>query len=99
MNKLVSEAKIDDWRQYIIQEPRLISYCRKMCIRFDYDGHGEIYLLNILRVSGYHVGLYSHFVYLKLKDINDIPELQPLKSAMKKYNGVAGDGYVPSLKF
>ena len=101
MERLATNSTARDWRRYIIEEPDILNECKKMCIRFNYGDSGEIYLLCGQRMSGSHYGLYSYFVYLKLRklDLNKEMALTPLLEKLQGYSFVAGDDVVPSIHF
>mgnify|MGYP000321330212 CR=1 FL=1 len=101
MEHLIANSKAIDWRKCIIEEPDMLKECSKMCVRFNYDQSGEIYLLCSQRMSGYHYGLYSYFTFLKLKKLSE-DNTQELSSLLKKepnYHFVSGDNDVPSVHF
>ncbi|WP_197486038.1 hypothetical protein, partial [Oleiphilus sp. HI0061] len=95
--KIVSESKTNDWRQLFIDYPETIAYCKASEARFDYYGAEEIYLLNSVRMSGKHRGLYSYSTYLEVLRSED-PALAPLKEVME-YNTVSGDDESPAIVF
>ncbi|SBS33684.1 hypothetical protein MSP8886_02837 [Marinomonas spartinae] len=101
MEHLIENSKVTDWRKFIIDEPEVLKDCRKMCVRFDYDESGEIYLLCSQRMSGSHYGLYSYFIFLKLKNLikDSRPELTSLLKHETNYDFVSGDNDVPSVHF
>ena len=101
MESIVANSNVTDWRKFIIEEPEMLKECSKMCIRFNYDESGEIYLLCSQRMSGYHYGLYSYFTFLKLKELSEEsrPELSSLVKLKPKYDFVSGDNDVPSVYF
>ncbi len=99
MELLAENSNVTDWRKCIIHEPDILKECKKMCARFDYDRSGEIYLLCSQRMSGYHYGLYSYFVFLQLKKLSktDVPELSVFLKLEPQYHFVSGDNDVPSV--
>lgn len=101
MEQIIEKSIATDWRKYVIEEPDILRECRKMCIRFDYDESGEIYLLCGQRMSGHHYGLYSYFIFLKLKKLseNNNSELSSLLTNEPKYHFVSGGNDVPSVLF
>lgn len=59
---------IEDWRKYVIKEPKLIQYCNQKMLRKDSDT--SVRLLGSSRLSHYHVELYTYFIYHSLKKKN-----------------------------
>jgi len=99
MERIVANSTTTDWRRCIIEEHDMLKECTKMCIRFNYDQSGEIYLLCSQRMSGYHYGLYSYFIFLKLKQLSESnkSELSSLLTKEPKYHFVSGDNNLPSV--
>lgn len=80
---IINGAACADWRKYIVEEPRLIEYCRERLIHREASG---IYLLSRTRLSGYFVELRSYALYLALLGKPDV-----LGSAKFSYKAVYGD--------
>lgn len=58
---LANLHKVTDWRQYFIQQPQLIQYCKYAQIRF--ESEHEIYLLRSVRRNGTHAELRTYALY------------------------------------
>lgn len=101
MENLIANSNVTDWRKCIIEEPEMLKECSKMCIRFNYGESGEIYLLCGQKMSGYHYGLYSYYIFLNLKRLSkkSRPELSSLLELEPDYHWVCRDDDVPSVFF
>nr|WP_321405402.1 DUF262 domain-containing protein [uncultured Carboxylicivirga sp.] len=69
LNDIIKDADvIEDWRKYVIKEPKLLQYCNQKMLRKDSDT--SVRLLGSSRLSHYHVELYTYFIYHSLKKKN-----------------------------
>lgn len=65
LGALIKAATCTDWRRYVIDEPRLIDYCKERLMHRDVSD--DIYLVSRKRLSGYHVELRSYALYWALQ--------------------------------
>lgn len=65
LRALIDATTCTDWRRYVIDEPRLVDYCKERLIHI--SELDEIYLVKRKRLSGYHVELRSYALYCALQ--------------------------------
>ena len=94
--EIVTNADTQDWRQYFINYPQAIGYCKKRQVRFDYNDTEDIYLLNGLRMSGRHGGLKTFALYLELEKSAD-PLLKEFQVVLNPYYSAIGDEQLPGI--
>ncbi len=98
LTEIIEDADTNDWRQYFIDYPEAISYCKKRHVRFEYDDSGEIYLLHGERMSGRHFGLKTYALYFEVKKSEDA-RLKELQGWLKPYYEAIGDNTLPGIYF
>ena len=96
--EVIRDADTKDWRQYFIDYPETISYCKKRQVRFGNDDSGEVYLLKGERMSGYHSGLKTYILYIEVKRSVD-PRLKEFQDLLQPYYEVNGESERPSVYF
>ncbi|CAH0529890.1 DUF262 domain-containing protein [Vibrio hippocampi] len=65
MRAIIDNANCQDWRKYVNQYPKIISYSSERQIRL---GGDEIYLLKGKVMSGRYAGLRTYALYLELQN-------------------------------
>lgn len=80
LNKIIASSNgIDDWRRMLVEQPKMISYCKDRFIR-RLDNDEVIYLMKRKQTNGAHLELRSYHFYLSSLKNKTKEELQPFTS-------------------
>lgn len=80
LNKIIASSNsIDDWRRMLVEQPKMISYCKDRFIR-RLDNDEVIYLMKRKQTNGAHLELRSYHFYLSSLKNKTEEELQPFTS-------------------
>ncbi len=58
-------VKIADWRRYLIEQPKLMAYCKQRLIRK--ENNSFVRLLGSSKLSHYHAELFTYYIFCLLK--------------------------------
>jgi hypothetical protein len=88
LKKLIKKSRVKDWRQYFINYPEAIAYCKKMQVRFDGN---KVYLLKGERIYGEYAELRTYTAYLELKYNNTIDTEFSIPETINYYFAIGED--------
>jgi hypothetical protein len=97
LESLVSEAKLEPWREAFVKSPSAFSYCGKRTIRWNSDQ--QIYLLSKVQMNSAHAELFSYKFFrdeLLLKNVKN--EFTPLQLVGEYYSSNE-TGIEPGFRF
>ena len=97
LEKLISNAELEPWREAFVKSPTAFGYCGKRTIRW--NSEEEVYLLSKVQMNSAHAELFSYtFYYDELLSRSAKGEFAPLQ-LVNQYYFAKETGIEPGFRF